>query len=205
MSKKISCLAISLALAFTSIALSSFVFAQSPILIVENPKNGEIINKNEALIKFKVENFTIKDFRRNPPPVVGQGHIHFWIDQTNSTTQNAIQHISKEPYLLTKLEPKEHTLVVELVGNDHISLKPPVKQTVKFTTTGIPGKEGSTQVTPPPTTQTKTGVSQTALGAIIVIVLLAIVAASCGVIFYQRKLGKGKKNQVKKTLGQEEE
>ncbi|OGD85655.1 hypothetical protein A2Z23_00060 [Candidatus Curtissbacteria bacterium RBG_16_39_7] len=204
MKKKVSSLILSLVLTFTFMSLYSLVFAQAPSLTIESPKSGEVMNKDEALVRFKVENFAITDFRRNPQPVAGQGHLHFWIDEANPTAQNAIKHISKEPYLLTKLEPKGHTLIVELVGNDSASLKPPVKKTVQFTTTGTPKKEGVTQVTTLPT-PTKTAGNQTAVGIIVVIVVLVIGAVVGGTVFYQRKLANGKKTEAKKTPDQEEE
>jgi hypothetical protein len=206
MKKKISCLVISFALAFSLATFFSFALAQTPSLVIESPKNGEIVNKDEVLIRFKVENFTITDFRKNPPPRTNQGHLHFWIDQVSPTTQNAIQHISKEPYLLTKLQPKEHTLVVELVGNDHASLKPQVKQAVKFTTTGIPKKEGANQITPLTTTPTKQAGGQTALGAIIAVAILAIVGVIIGgVIFYKLQLEKSKKSKKLTRKPEQEE
>jgi hypothetical protein len=205
MKKKISYLAISLALAFAFTSFFSFVFAQTPSLIIESPKNGEVIAKDEALIRFKVENFTIKDFRKNPPPAARQGHIHFWIDQANPTAQSAIQHISKEPYLLTRLEPKEHTLIVELVGNDHSSLKPPIKQKVMFTTTGIPKKEGVTQITPLTSPPVKTAGGQIGSGVLFVIIALVVIAAIFGLVFYYPKLEKIRKRKIRKKADQGEE
>jgi len=173
--------------------LASVVLAQTPTLVVESPKNGEVIKTDETLIKFKTENFTLTDFRRKPPPQVGQGHLHFWIDQENPTAQNAINHISKEPYLLTLLEPKEHTLVVELVGNDHSSLDPKVAQTIKFKTTGIPKNKAGTEASPQPTPKAKAFFDK--LGSpLIVTTALIVVVILGGVLFYLRKVEEAKAN-----------
>lgn len=206
--KKVIFYLLSVALVFgVWVFFAPVIFAQRPTLIIESPKNGEVINKDEALIRLKVENFTISDFRRNPKAVAGQGHLHFWIDQSNPTSQNAIKHISKEPYLLTRLEPKEHTLVVELVANDHSSLNPPVRQTVKFTTTGTPRKEEviiepltpTSTPTPQPTTQAGNNLPAVIIGLIVIIVG----TLGLGLIF-ALQIQKRKKGQPTKKPDQEE-
>jgi len=183
--------------------LPHVVYAQTPLLTILNPKNNDVVNKDEVLIRFQTENFTITDFRRKPPVKANQGHLHFWIDQTNPTPQNAIEHISTQPYLLTKLEPKEHTLIVELVGNDHNSLTPKVIQKVTFRTTGKPKTEGMITIIPLKTQPAQTAAS--GIGAVIIIVGFAIIIAitASGIFFYQSKLKKGKKSKVTQTQDQE--
>jgi len=203
MKRKVFSLLTSFVLIFGLLTFTSAVSAQIPFLVIESPKSGEVINTDEALIRFKVTNFAITDFRRNKTPSNGQGHLHFWIDQTNPTPQNAIEHISTQPYLLTKLEPKEHTLIVELVGNDHNSLTPKVIQKVTFRTTGKPKTEGMITIIPLKTQPAQTAAS--GIGAVIIIVGFAIIIAitASGIFFYQSKLKKGKKSKVTQTQDQE--
>ncbi|OGD83282.1 hypothetical protein A2165_03790 [Candidatus Curtissbacteria bacterium RBG_13_40_7] len=189
MRKKILSILVGLVLAFCLTPFVSFVFAQAPTLIIESPKNGEVLNKDETLVKFRVENFKITDVRRNPPPQEGQGHLHLWIDQENPTAQNAIEHITSQPYLMTGIQPQEHTLVVELVGNDHSSLNPPVKKEVKFSTTAkARSKTGEVTQASPGTTTPKAKTLFSRLGTpLIAVATVVLVIVLGGILFYLRK------------------
>jgi len=190
MRKKIFGLIASLVFAFVLTTLVSIAFAQTPTLTIESPKNGQVIDTDEALVKFNLQNFTITDFRRKLPPQASQGHLHFWIDQENPTAQNAIEHISKEPYLMIGLEPKEHMLVVELVGNDHSSLNPPVRKEVKFSTTAAArSKTGAveTAASPTPATPASKALFSQIGSPLIVAIALVVVAVLGAVLIYLRK------------------
>ena len=201
MKKKILGFIAGLVAAFVFTTLVSVVWAQTSTLTIDSPKEGDVISKDEALVKFKVEDFTITDFRRKPPPQKGQGHLHFWIDQENPTTENAIEHISSQPYLMIGIEPKEHTLIVELVGNDHLSLNPPVKQAIKFSTTAAARSKTieEAQASPIPATPVSKALFNQIGSPFIVAIALVIVAVLGAVLIYLRKQEQNKENpSVKK-------
>ena len=114
--------------------LTSTAFAAAPTLRIVKPTDNVVTNGYIVEVRFETANFVLKDYRNNPKPLSGQGHLNFWLDQEkldNSTAQKWFRDI---PYTFADVSSGNHTLVVELVGNDNEPLNPRVTQTVKFTT-----------------------------------------------------------------------
>ncbi|MFK7692628.1 SMP-30/gluconolactonase/LRE family protein [Paenibacillus sp. HJGM_3] len=76
-------------------------------------------------------NHLLKDFAQNKDPKAGEGHVHLWLD-TETTPQAAVKSFKGESVVFKDIPPGEHTLTVQLVGNDHKPIQPEVKQVVKF-------------------------------------------------------------------------
>lgn len=112
----------------------TLTFAAAPTLRIVKPTDNVVTNGYIVEVLFETKNFVLKDYRNNPQPVSGQGHLSLWLDQEkldNSTAQKWFRDI---PYTFADVSSGNHTLVVELVGNDNEPLNPRVTQTVKFTT-----------------------------------------------------------------------
>lgn len=112
----------------------TLTFAAAPILRIVKPTDNVVTNGYIVEVLFETKNFVLRDYRNNPQPVSGQGHLSLWLDQEkldNSTAQKWFRDI---PYTFADVSSGNHTLVVELVGNDNEPLNPRVTQTVKFTT-----------------------------------------------------------------------
>lgn len=108
-----------------------------PGLTVSSPANDETINGSSVTISFEASEFSIVP--SNVPldqaglqpeaNVEGEGHVHFMLD-----LMPIIVWESTEPYTFTDVPPGEHTLMVELVNNDHSPLATPVVQQIQFRT-----------------------------------------------------------------------
>lgn len=107
--------------------------AGNATLVITSPIEGQKIVGNTVPVDFSVNNFTLVDFRVHPKSARGQGHLHLWLDQAKNDPMSAIK-IFADTYTFEGVRPGLHTLVAELVNNDHSSLVPPVRTTVTFTT-----------------------------------------------------------------------
>ena len=83
----------------------------------------------------RVGNFRVvhKQFER---PVAREGHVHFYLDAkalpTTHTYPSPVPYrsISETSYTWTRVSPGSHNVAVQLVGNDHVPLRPQVKDRV---------------------------------------------------------------------------
>jgi hypothetical protein len=72
-------------------------------------------------------------------PVPGEGHVHFYLDVEDLPTTHArpatgsYSSVSRTTYTWPDVEPGEHTFAVQLVGNDHVPLRPPARDEVRIT------------------------------------------------------------------------
>ncbi|NOU92635.1 hypothetical protein GC093_05245 [Paenibacillus sp. LMG 31456] len=80
-------------------------------------------------------NQSLKDYTQNKEPKKGEGHIHAALD-ADPLGESALQITKGEPVIFKNLKPGEHTLNVQLVGNDHKAIQPEVKQAIKFRSVG---------------------------------------------------------------------
>jgi hypothetical protein len=95
------------------------------------PTAGSTLRSSTVKVSVVVEGFKVvkKQFRA---PVSGEGHVHFYLDVTTLPTTHArpttgqYRSISGTTYAWTGVRPGRHTLAVQLVGNDHVPLRPPV-------------------------------------------------------------------------------
>ena len=116
--------------------LSQFsdVLAASPSLKITHPLSGGNIEGYIVEVKFEVKNFVLKDYRTGSQSVGGQGHLNFWLDQERTGDTIARKWFRNTPYTFADVTPGDHTLVVEMVGNDGRSLEPMVRESIRFRT-----------------------------------------------------------------------
>ncbi|MDF2961412.1 MAG: hypothetical protein K0S39_3147 [Paenibacillus sp.] len=81
-------------------------------------------------------NHSMKDYMQNKDPKKGEGHIHVGLD-TDPLAESALKVTKGEPVVFKNLMPGEHTLNIQLVGNDHKPVQPEVKQSIKFRSVGV--------------------------------------------------------------------
>lgn len=112
----------------------NLVFAATPTLKIVKPTNGAVISGFIVEVKFEVANFVLKDYRNNPKPVSGQGHLNLWLDKEEIDGTTAQKWFRDIPYTFADVSSGNHILVVELTGNDNEPLNPRVTQKVEFTT-----------------------------------------------------------------------
>lgn len=105
--------------------------AASPAVSIVTPLVNQTVIGNQVNVKLKVDSFQLLDFHRYPKSKSGQGHLHLWLDQTQPTQISAIKTTSTT-YTFDNVKPGNHTLLVELVNNDHSSLAPKATASVNF-------------------------------------------------------------------------
>ena len=82
---------------------------------------------------FRVVN---RQFQR---PVAREGHVHFYLDVRKLPTTHVYpspvpyRSISGTTYTWTGVRPGRHSVAVQLVGNDHVPLRPQAKDRVTVT------------------------------------------------------------------------
>lgn len=107
--------------------------AASPTVNITTPASNQVIVGNQVEVLLDLTNFKTADYQKNPNNKLGQGHIHLWLDQTQPTPASAVK-TSSLMYTFTNVKPGSHTLLVELVNNNHSSLSPQATASVNFVT-----------------------------------------------------------------------
>lgn len=110
--------------------------AGTPTLTILAPQTNQTLSGNQVAASFGLTNFVLTDYQTHSKAVAGQGHIHLWLDQSDLTKSSAIK-VAADTYTFENVKPGDHTLVAELVANDHSSLRPPVVATTSFSTAPI--------------------------------------------------------------------
>lgn len=105
-----------------------------PILNIITPQEGEQILGSKVVVSFIVNNFIFTDFHKRTKSAIGEGHIHLWLDEKNPSLDNAQEAIRAADITLENIPEGDHRLILELVNNDHSSLKTPVSKTIRFKT-----------------------------------------------------------------------
>ena len=103
----------------------SLLVALLPLVSFLSPTPGQIISGSKVPVKIAVTNLSLVDYRTHPRLVSGQGHVHLWLDQTDLSKISAVKAVS-DTYTFDNVKPGNHTLVAELVRNDHSSFTPPL-------------------------------------------------------------------------------
>ncbi|HLC99802.1 MAG TPA: hypothetical protein VJC11_02465 [Patescibacteria group bacterium] len=107
-----------------------------PILTIVSPGEGEQISGDQVDVMMTAGNFVVVDFFENTANKAGEGHAHFWLDDATLSKDSAVMHTDTTlPYSFFDVQPGTHTLVAEIVQNDHTSLNPAIKKTITFSTT----------------------------------------------------------------------
>lgn len=105
-----------------------------PTLTIASPEEGSTILGTNITVDFTVGGLVLTDFERVQTPKTGMGHLHFWLDSPVAKPERAIENFRNESFTFTRVPEGNHTLVVEVVNNDHSSFRPPVAQIVSFKT-----------------------------------------------------------------------
>lgn len=145
------------------------VFAQTsaPKLSIITPQADRMINGDKVPVLISVpETIKLTDYRANPNPTPGQGHILLWLDDQNPTAESAIK-LTEDTFTFSDVPEGDHTLKAELVNNNHTPLNPADTVTVKFKS----APAGSPAPAPKPNFDKNTA------AVILVVVALVIVAA----------------------------
>jgi plastocyanin len=109
----------------------------APALKVIAPAEGSVLHGDTVKVSVAVFNHELTDFKTNPAARQGQGHVHIWLDTDTKDPKIAYKMTDSEPVVFDKVKSGEHTLTVQLVGNDHKPIAPEVKQVVHFSTMGM--------------------------------------------------------------------
>ncbi len=120
-----------------ALLVATAVALRIPSLSFVSPTPNQTLSGNKIAVNVAVANFALVDYKTHPKLVPGQGHLHLWLDQTKPTKSSAVKSVSPA-YAFENVKPGPHTLIAELVANDHSSLIPPATTSVSFTTTTSP-------------------------------------------------------------------
>jgi hypothetical protein len=102
------------------------------------PKAGSTVHGSTVEVSVLVTSFNIVN-RQFHAPVAGEGHVHFYLDAKalprTHTYPSPVTYrsISGTTYGWTGVSPGRHTFAVQLVGNDHVPLRPAAKNQVTVT------------------------------------------------------------------------
>lgn len=105
---------------------------KKPMIKVHGVSQDGYVIGNELKVSVYTFNHALKDFALAKDAKAGEGHIHLWLDTDKLEEQTAVKAFKNEPVVFKDLKPGEHTLTVQLVGNDHKPVQPEVKQVIKF-------------------------------------------------------------------------
>lgn len=128
---------ISLILASAALLAIPSVASAEPGLTVSSPQTEETINGTSVTVTFAASEFSIVPSTvplaeaglRPEANREGEGHVHFMLDLLPIVVWE-----TTESYTFSDVPPGEHTLMVELVNNDHSPLAAPVVQQLRFRT-----------------------------------------------------------------------
>ena len=90
-------------------------------------------------MKVRVDNFRIVEQRVRPPfppPAAGRGHVHFYLDTKRLPTRHgppetgAYRSVATTSYTWVGVPPGRHSFAVQLVGKDHVPLRPQAKDRI---------------------------------------------------------------------------
>lgn len=73
--------------------------------------------------------FIVSDFN-----VGADGYLNLWLDDPREEVSTAAKITGQFDYTLSSLPPGKHKITLEAVKSNNLSFRPPVKQTVYFTT-----------------------------------------------------------------------
>lgn len=132
-----------LLITFLTVSTSLAWAAPVPLLRIEEPTDGQIIEAYVVNLKYSLKNFTLKDYHTSLANNPNQGHFLIWLDKEERKPETAVKYYKQSPYLMADVLSGKHTLVVELVNNNGVSFDPKISQTIKFETKAPAGSEGS--------------------------------------------------------------
>lgn len=95
----------------------------APTMRIVAPRPGSGVKAGSVTAEIEVANHKLVP--GGGPRVAGEGHVHWTLDGATAMKPST-------SYTFEDVAKGEHTLVVELVHNDHTPLDPPVRQRVRF-------------------------------------------------------------------------
>lgn len=110
---------------------------RGPSITIRTPKAGSTVHGRTIRVSVLMKRFQVHE--QFQPPVAGEGHVHFYLDvkklPTTHTYPSPVPYrsISGTSYTWTGVSPGRHTVAVQLVGNDHVPLRPAAKDWVTVT------------------------------------------------------------------------
>jgi hypothetical protein len=110
---------------------------RGPSIAILAPRAGSTVHGSRIRVSVLMKGFKVHE--QFQPPVAGEGHVHFYLDvkklPTTHTYPSPVRYrsISGTAYTWTGVSRGRHTVAVQLVGNDHVPLRPPVKDRVTVT------------------------------------------------------------------------
>jgi hypothetical protein len=118
---------------------------KTPTVKITAPSNGATLPAGDIRVDADVQNFNIVD-KQGQANVTGEGHVHFYMDVSpipSAAGQPAIPantsalwaHVSDNSYTFANVPPGPHTIVAQLVNNDHTPVYPIVSDMVTITVT----------------------------------------------------------------------
>lgn len=141
--KKFPYLLVSHLLALTLVSTSRVLAAPVPLIKIDQPIDGQVVESYVVDLKFSLKNFTLKDYKALPKNKPNEGHLHIWLDVDSPNRDNVRMSFKNDIYTFADVTPGKHTLVVELANNDHSSFDPQIIQTIKFETKAPLGSEAA--------------------------------------------------------------
>ena len=106
---------------------------------ITKPGDGTTVRGGAVTVSASIEDFELVPQRVRPPfppPVDGSGHVHFYLDTKTLPTEHgppatgAYRSTSATTYTWTGVAPGTHSLAVQLVGRDHVPLRPAVRDRI---------------------------------------------------------------------------
>jgi hypothetical protein len=109
--------------------------ARRPSITIVTPKASATIHGRSIRVTVSVTGFNPRheQFR---PPAPREGHVHFYLDVKTLPRTHVYpspvpyRSISGTTYTWTRVRPGRHTVAVQLVGNDHVPVRPAVTDRV---------------------------------------------------------------------------
>ena len=109
-----------------------------PSIVILTPRASSTVHGRSIRVSVSVKGFDPRH-EQFQPPVAGEGHVHFYLDVKRLPTTHVYpspvpyRSISGTAYTWTGVSPGRHTVAVQLVGNDHVPLRPQVTDRVTIT------------------------------------------------------------------------
>lgn len=112
--------------------------ARGPSIAILAPQAGSTLHGRTIRVSALVKGFNPLH-EQFQPPMAREGHVHFYLDvkrlPTTHTYPSPVPYrsISGTSYTWTGVTPGRHTVAVQLVGNDHVPLRPPATDRIAIT------------------------------------------------------------------------
>ena len=112
---------------------------RGPSITITRPGDGATVHGGALRVGVAIEGFELVSQRVRPPfppPVAGQGHVHFYLDTRELPTTHSppatgvYRSVAETAYTWTGVAPGRHSLAVQLVGKDHAPLRPQAKDRI---------------------------------------------------------------------------